>query len=892
MKVEWAVDDEESHIKRQYLSIKSHIGGEFMLSSQSVNGIARSYVFTGLDLHDGVTYYVNLISCNSAEICIMSTSQGMYVDSTPPSRGTFAVATDHAVNHDLARKEDGWMAWETYAVYLAWLGFSDIHSQIDHYMVTVGSSYMAKDLTKDHKAKYIHTDGNKDHGDEGKVQLYKVETEKLTDYDELFITVWAVNKPSKTPPKSLDLIRRCDALSCEGHCICAPQDQRCPDSLTIGVCNDVSDSVFTGTQYSLLLVEDTNGYSTDDQRVTASNTVLRAAWQISQQYPSKPNWYEWSVGYADESTPLGIFDTGHDKVWQDAGQLMDAVFTIGQGKDVLENAMLYSVFVKVWYSTNVYAVFKTNGIYVMTKAPVLATVRGTMVTEKVQEKFMNAEATIENYRLYLSSFPGGYDIRTIHKNIPGTATGYNMSRITLVPGVKYYSNVIAYNYAGAHTTSTSDGFIVDHVIPSAGIVYDGLGNTTHVHRIYSNSECSVHPWTNVGLRVSASKNLSTEILQGETIYNKVFAIDGVGRRSSIVVSDGVIIDITPPIPEKFIIATELFGNNTSFENTGGEEVKYENVSSTDICMISKNFHPSSWTPSPLTCMAVVSSEFNLAKDGRSFLFIRGSVNQCIETFRAGYLYKISFFASHLPITDSVGANKEGFIQIDRVKHIFLIYTKPYRHDGHGLGDSRQNISWHAHTFFFKATNTHANITIGSTDKTTGIFLDNISVQEVNLTTSATSSNVLGHFIYLHAWSSIHGTWSFADPESPIIDYTWAIVNNNVTLVHNTYIYVTTIATNAAGLRGVSFSDPILVDLTPPEFEFVNDGAGTDEDAWELNEVRANWAVADPESGILLCKWAIGNIYPEDCLICNTIHIFSLILSFCIPMSHGNHSVIF
>lgn len=58
------------------------------------------------------------------------------------------MATDHAVNHDLARKEDGWMAWETYAVYLAWLGFSDIHSQIDHYMVTVGSSYMAKDLTK------------------------------------------------------------------------------------------------------------------------------------------------------------------------------------------------------------------------------------------------------------------------------------------------------------------------------------------------------------------------------------------------------------------------------------------------------------------------------------------------------------------------------------------------------------------------------------------------------------------------------------------------------------------------------------------------------------------------------------------------------------------------
>ena len=50
-------------------------------------------------------------------------------------------------------------------------------------------------------------------------------------------------------------------------------------------------------------------------------------------------------------------------------------------------------------------------------------------------------------------------------------------------------------------------------------------------------------------------------------------------------------------------------------------------------------------------------------------------------------------------------------------------------------------------------------------------------------------------------------------------------NNNVTLVHNTFIYVTAIATNAAGLRGVSFSDPILVDLTPPDIKYIYDGRG-------------------------------------------------------------------
>ena len=36
MKIEWNIEDTESFIQRQYVSIKSHIGGEFMLSSHSV----------------------------------------------------------------------------------------------------------------------------------------------------------------------------------------------------------------------------------------------------------------------------------------------------------------------------------------------------------------------------------------------------------------------------------------------------------------------------------------------------------------------------------------------------------------------------------------------------------------------------------------------------------------------------------------------------------------------------------------------------------------------------------------------------------------------------------------------------------------------------------------
>lgn len=255
----------------------------------------------------------------------------------------------------------------------------------------------------------------------------------------------------------------------------------------------------------------------------------------------------------------------------------------------------------------------------------------------------------------------------------------------------------------------------------------------------------------------------------------MYATDNSGLISSIVVSDGTIIDQTPPVPETFLHIDENIVDNPSFENTGGDEIKWENVTSIDICTVSDSYHPLLWIPSIATCMAVISSDVNLGKDGKSFLFIRGSIQQELPKIKAGYLYRISFFSSHLPITESVSANKEGFVQLgDDIKHVFLIYTKSYRHDEHGIDNGREEVSWHSHTFYFRATQNVVNITIGSVDVTTGIFIDNLSVQEVNLTTGDASGHVLGHVVYLHKWSSIHGSWSFADPESPVIDYTWAI----------------------------------------------------------------------------------------------------------------------
>ena len=50
-------------------------------------------------------------------------------------------------------------------------------------------------------------------------------------------------------------------------------------------------------------------------------------------------------------------------------------------------------------------------------------------------------------------------------------------------------------------------------------------------------------------------------------------------------------------------------------------------------------------------------------------------------------------------------------------------------------------------------------------------------------------------------------------------------NYNVTLIHSSMIYVTVIAVNMAGLSSRSHSTHFIVDLTPPNVVFVNDGTG-------------------------------------------------------------------
>ena len=53
-----------------------------------------------------------------------------------------------------------------------------------------------------------------------------------------------------------------------------------------------------------------------------------------------------------------------------------------------------------------------------------------------------------------------------------------LNGLSLSIGVWYFISVRAYNKAGLYSTQSSDGFLVDTIIPKAGVVNDGLGMLT------------------------------------------------------------------------------------------------------------------------------------------------------------------------------------------------------------------------------------------------------------------------------------------------------------------------------------------------------------------------------------------------------------------------------
>lgn len=261
-------------------------------------------------------------------------------------------------------------------------------------------------------------------------------------------------------------------------------------------------------------------------------------------------------------------------------------------------------------------------------------------------------------------------------------------------------------------------------------------------------------------------------LEGNHIFHKVYAINGAGLQSDTIVSDGVIVDVSPPIAEGQIQFGPNIIINPSFES---DSVVLTITDWTDLLSIgdkcAADFSPSAWNIEPDSCSVVVRPLASIAHNGQAFLLLYGSIQQTLSGLSIGQQYRILFYASHYTVSHYPTMNHEAMLQIGNEKHVLLLFPRPSRSDD----DQTQGhlISWQKHVFYFMAKTTSIILKLGTTSNRNGIIIDDVNVQEVSSAASP-DNHVRAQSVQIQDWSSVHAVWSFVDAESPVVDYQWAI----------------------------------------------------------------------------------------------------------------------
>ncbi|XP_070573737.1 uncharacterized protein [Ptychodera flava] len=507
--------------------------------------------------------------------------------------------------------------------------------------------------------------------------------------------------------------------------------------------------------------------------------------------------------------------------------------------------------------------------------------------------FTEADSEIIYFLVSIGTHVGGQDIESFGDNIVASNEfKVKLNGLTLRPGKKYYSNVKAVNSAGLVSIASSDGFMVDTAPPEVGVVHDGLGiydseyqNSSTIVAAswhgFSDLQSSIHhyiwcvgntpgaddvlPCRDVGLHLSMATTSEYGLISGQSYFSKVMAVDAARLQSEPAISNGITVDTTVPEAVK-----KVDNNNTNLiGNPSFEEVEAENGekdctnSETFICL------PAMWQ---VQGTGHVTRGSNLSSyEGNAFMNIYGSVSQWVET-TVGGKYKVSFHASHLPVSTSSLASQQGYIYLPGLHRIFKLFKRRTR---------ALKLDWYEHVYYFTATSELSNVTIGSFGDKSGIAIDDVQLfltSELESTPS-TSDPIRKHLRTDGKEFSLYASWDIRDPESPIVNYMVAIGTvrggtqlrdfrsvgrssqvfiDDLLLTSGLPIYVTVVAKNAADLAAVFYSEPTTVDVTPPQLCCIGDGPNEDEDLTHqtLSVISVHWRASDPESGIEYCEWAV------------------------------------
>ena len=808
---------------------------------------------------------------------------------------------------------------------LTFTGFSDPHSGISEYWATIGSYYGGRDLYDPVSPLIIQEHYSNLLVSVATVQLSRylstsevisiwlwatngVGLQSIIAQGSFEVVLSNINS---TETGYLKLLRsqHCPIYSCQGHCTCNKQGHLCDVIVNGSICHELeSTSLPENMKISISNFVSQLAIPNDATIPLFTPLTDKLAALVEFDAPSF-QWIEWSVGEKGQNPGTGVFDLSSDLIWFPLGLDTTPVFNIGPTHP-LEQGKTYVFYARVWYNSTHFAVFESEGVTVDSYSPQISQgfrLRETTSLDPVDADFISntSQLNLKWNNVFSKIFSGEYlNFEVGIGETPGSdnvlsfvfinnLTSLDLTDLNLKGNRKYFSSVRATNPLGIMATSISDGFLVDLTPPKAGVIFNGdhlydsvaqsdissfsvrlLGfhdpesSIRNFKMTVSRSSLSPLDYRDIG--ISTHYTMSDLLLQdGERYTSHIIAVNNAGGEHAVQSTDNIIDNSTPTLIHCKILSGNLI-KNPSFEDNQNPYIDAKNISYDPNYIfgglvriesaryLQNECHDSTVTPA----------------DGRFSLEVPHHISQIVGNVMP---YTDYYFSFDLLIQ----SNKETKFRVEcpGIDHLFIVPA------------STDNCRWKAENFKCTTSNsTTMKITISASD-------DSITVDNLSLIYCIESVSFAGDTFKIHnddssetpralCSSSVSLSLPIDDSQSDILSIEYALGTEpggqqilpytsngdqnfayldltNFNIAHNTSLYVSVVATNYAKLTKKFYSEPIRIDITPPEIydgglKEVLEEEGDDIDYSISSIVQLDWSgIVDEESGIKHCLWGLG-----------------------------------
>lgn len=902
LRVEWEYTDQHTVVDQHFWSLVSESGARLPLEPQ--RSWTQLYsVRIGTQLSSGDRYSLEMLGCNPAGLCTLSTSAPVLVDSSPPSNGYFAVRTNTSASLPW-NIEDG-MTWQNDLVEaqsqlnITFTGFEDSHSNISSYAASVGSSFRGKDLYSSSNLSWFR------HSNEivyvASVSLSRL----LAPLETIHVALWAVNGVGLTSHVAqgtfvvletsggagnghLELQRstQCTTYSCLGHCTCG-RKQLC-QSTPGSSCQQI-DSADLAPDMQLLVRNIIPQYDTPTPASPLFTAVSDHLVGMVTYQTATPavEWAEWSVSLLNQDPGNGLLHST-DQIWFPLLPSNQPLFHVTSSHP-LQIGSSYQFHVRAWYNSTHFSVFRSPGGVTFDNRGMQVEegrrIRETSSLAPFEADFISSlsQLTVRwngvfselfagqrvSFEIGLGDTPGSDSVRNF--TTLGDVTSTTFSDLALLNNRRYYTTLRAVNPVGVVTTSVSDGFLTDTTPPNLGVVTDGRWyrdesgqtNTTSVylrHFGFHDPNSQIHHYeaavtsstgqpasselSNIGIRLKTSLT-DLNLTSVNDYYTHVLAVNMAGVQSNAVSSSGFAVDLSRPVAQKCTSYLSNLLQNGSFEIVPcSRTATLESIEGWE-------------TESDAT---LVGMDTLVAYSGCQCLQISSPIQQTFSS-SPGEDYTLSFAMRALAQNDSTVSSIQA--SASEYSRVFTIYEHDY---------------WQVVELPFTASSSLTNITLSPVGG--DVLIDDIKVTNCSLLTATDRILLLrspGTSYVSSSLTELSASWWITDEQSGVEEYMWALgmvpggeqlkrysatggngwaYSDPLSYVHNSSVYLSVMASNNAGLSTVAYSEPIVVDLTPPELrgELIEGNGGY----FNSSVLSLDWsAIVDEESGIASCYWAIG-----------------------------------